>query len=263
MDGSNELRKLYLRYGCCMAYIAIERNGDAGIGSAFHVGDGIFVTARHVLEDSQIIEIKVTDEELFYRSDLYPRNENGSYTITPDSPKICSDISGHITIDSGPYFHPDPEVDIAAFRASGIAPGAHYVPLGGHLDDWVGKGDFEMTRAVVLGYPPIPFTREPILVAARAEVNAVVDLPGRHSMHFILSAMPRGGFSGGVVISEYGFTLGTVTQSLLAGNYPVELGFFTSTAIEGIYECLARNGVLPECQKKGWDGLWNPDSGRG
>jgi S1-C subfamily serine protease len=48
-----------------MAYVAVERDGKAGIGSAFHVGDGIFVTARHVLENAVVAEIKMTDTRLF------------------------------------------------------------------------------------------------------------------------------------------------------------------------------------------------------
>lgn len=252
------MRELFLRYGCCMAYVAIQKDGDPGIGSAFHVGDGIFVTARHVLDGAKISEIRVTDEQLYYRSDLYPKNENGSYTITKDSPRICLDPDGIITIKAGPYFHPDSSVDIAAFKADGIAENAHYVPLGSHLDDWIGRGDFELTQAVILGYPPIPLTAAPTLVAIRSEVNAVVDLRNMKSpVHFIFSAMPRGGFSGGVAISEYGFALGTITQSLLADAKPPELGFFAATSIECIYECLVHNKVLPDCQKEHWEGLWD------
>jgi hypothetical protein len=254
------LKELYLRYGCCMAYVAIERDGKAGIGSAFHVGEGIFVTARHVLENATITEMKVTNEQLFYRSDLYPKNEDGSYTIDNDSPRICLDAGGVITMSAGPFFHPDATVDVAAFKAGGIAEGAHYIPLGSHLDDWIGQGDFELSEAVILGYPPIPFTLEPTLVAVRSEVNAVVDVRTSGApVHFIFSGMPRGGFSGGVAISEYGFAIGTVTQSLLSGDLPSELGFFATTSIGIIFETLVLHKVLPECQKEGWDGTWDDD----
>lgn len=40
-----------------MAYVAVEKDGEPGIGSAFHVGDGIFVTARHVVEGAIIREM--------------------------------------------------------------------------------------------------------------------------------------------------------------------------------------------------------------
>jgi hypothetical protein len=181
----------------------------------------------------------------------------GPIVITKDSPRISLDPRGNISMADGPFFHPDASIDIAAFRASGIAEKAHYIPLGAHLDDWIGRGDFELSEAIILGYPPIPFTLAPILVAVRAEVNAVVDPRGGGGPHFIFSAMPRGGFSGGVAISEWNFAFGVVTQSLFAGDLPSELGYFATTSIEAVFNCLAHNKILPECQKEGWDGLWD------
>ena len=59
-------------------------------------------------------------------------------------------------------------------------------------------------------------TTSPHLFAARAEVNAAVDLRFSRHVHFILSAMPRGGFSGGLAVTEGGIPLGLITSSLLA-----------------------------------------------
>src|SRR5450756_1397568 len=44
-----------------MAYVAVK-NADGGenIGSAFHVGEGVFVTARHVVDGLQIVDVKPT-----------------------------------------------------------------------------------------------------------------------------------------------------------------------------------------------------------
>lgn len=259
MADTDALRQLYLRYGCCMAYIAVEKDGNAGIGSAFHVGDGIFVTARHVLDGAAVKEMRLTNAGLFYRSDLYPKSPDGSFIVGPDSPRQCVDPNGLLEIVGGPWFHEDNAVDIAAVRVSGMTPAAHSVMLGGHLDDWVGQGDFELSDALVLGYPPVPFTREPVLIAARCEVNATVDLHvgGKQQLHFLLSAVPRGGFSGGLALSEWGYALGVITQSLLTGPGPAELGYFTATSIEAVYACLDANGVLPARQKDGLDGLWD------
>jgi hypothetical protein len=50
----------YLRAAGAVAFIAIVNpNGDEGIGSAFHIGEGIFETARHVI-DSVIIKEAAT-----------------------------------------------------------------------------------------------------------------------------------------------------------------------------------------------------------
>jgi hypothetical protein len=39
----------------------LQSNGDQGIGSAFHVGEGVFVTARHVVEGMTIRELGITE----------------------------------------------------------------------------------------------------------------------------------------------------------------------------------------------------------
>jgi hypothetical protein len=109
----------------------------------------------------------------------------------------------------------------------------------------------------VLGYPPIPYTLQPELVAVRAEVNAVVVPRDAPKVHFIISAIPRGGFSGGLVLSEYDFALGVVSRSLLRDRHSEELGFFSVLSVEPILECLSSNRLLPEVQRKGWDDFWN------
>jgi hypothetical protein len=49
-------RELYERYASAVAYIAVKLpDGGQTIGSAFHVGEGVFLTARHVVEDNQIL----------------------------------------------------------------------------------------------------------------------------------------------------------------------------------------------------------------
>lgn len=241
-----------------MAAVVSEADGDEGIGGAFHVGEGVFVTARHVVEGRKIKEVRVTDPDLFYQSSLYPKNENGSYTISSESPRMCVEPDGRLTIVAGPFLHPDPLVDVAGFKATGMHESAHYVPLGDHLDDWVGRSAFVLSRALVMGYPPVPLTREPILIAATCEVSANVDIyTGQTSqLHFILSAMPRGGFSGGLVVTENGLALGVISKSLVKNQAAEELGFFATTSIEAIYVCLQKGGILPACQSDDWDGLW-------
>jgi len=119
----------------------------------------------------------------------------------------------------------------------------------------VGDGDFELSEALILGYPPIPFTRAPALIAAATTVQAVVDLDlgGKWQMHFLLAGVPRGGFSGGVAISRWGFALGVITQSLLNQVGPTELGYFAATSIEVVWDCLKAANMLPDVQKQGWD----------
>lgn len=59
---SLKARKFFAEYANAISYIDVEtKNGDRAIGSAFHIGEGVFVTARHLVENCQIIEIKITE----------------------------------------------------------------------------------------------------------------------------------------------------------------------------------------------------------
>lgn len=59
-----------------------------------------------------------------------------------------------------------------------------------------------LSKVLPMGYPPIPFSQQAVLLASEGEVNAVVDkYSGRHP-HFIISCPARGGFSGAPVLSE-------------------------------------------------------------
>jgi hypothetical protein len=255
---SGKARELFKAYAAAAAYIEVELpNGDRHIGSAFHVGDGVFVTARHVVENNKILEICSTESTYIRLSDGDAEKAR-IFMVENDQRIPIRDIAnGIMRLKSGPYFHHDERVDVAVFEVAEIDPDTPVVPLGSHLDDWLGSSDFVLTEAIVLGYPPIPMATGPVLVGARAEVNAQIDLYDTPNVHFILSSMPRGGFSGSVALSEYGMALGVVTRSLTADNSPTELGFMTVAGIEPIYDCLASHKLLPDIQAEGWDGLWN------
>ena len=61
MDSSTA-RRLYADRAHALAYVDVEKpNGDRNIGSAFHVGEGVFVTARHIVEGNKIVEVKITE----------------------------------------------------------------------------------------------------------------------------------------------------------------------------------------------------------
>lgn len=255
-------REIFLEYAASMAYVAVRRrDGTRKIGSAFHVGEGVFVTARHVVQDHTIEAVMMTEQANIPLTGR-AAEEATSFLHSGDGPPtpVHWVSNGPLTIRQGPYFHQDRAVDVAVFQVVKIDPLTPVVQLGSHLDDWLGATDFVLSEAIVLGYPPIPMTVEPRLIAARAEVNAVVDPHHRRHAHFILSSMPRGGFSGGPAISEYGYALGVVTESLLNDDQPSELGFMAVLGVESLYTCLADHKLLPACQAEGWDDFWNSDS---
>jgi hypothetical protein len=240
---------LYAKYAGAVAYVAVVRDdGSPSIGSAFHVGEGVFVTARHVVEHSRISEIGTTKKT--YVS-LEGAEAEGARIFLDDSSGPARPIHlvqpSSLQIEAGPFFHLDPDVDVSVFKVRDLDPRTPSIPLGTHLDDWLGD-QFVLEEVVIFGHPPIPMTVEPYLVAAHAEVNATIDLRGGKNVHFVVSAMARGGFSGGPAVTATGIALGVVTRSLLTNGAPAELWFMTVLSVEPIYACLADHLLLPICQ---------------
>jgi hypothetical protein len=119
-----------------------------------------------------------------------------------------------------------------------------HIPIGGHLDDYLGE-ELVLSKAMLMGFPPVPRTTAPVVVAVETEVNAVIDRYDGPHPHFVISAMPRGGFSGGPVFSEYGFLLGVMTDSLYNGEQSYELGFASVISVEPLLNIIHDAGL--EC----------------
>lgn len=263
MDASRA-RDLFYKYRAAVAYVAVETPaGDESIGTAFHVGDNIWVTARHVVEGNRVLEIATTGTSIGEYTQTVRRNEgilDGDWFSMP----------GFYRLVGEPMLHPEEGVDVAALRLDGplmsredprpwpdprgSRPPTPVVQLGGWLDDWLGD-ELMLEPVLIMGYPPIPFGRGPLLVAATAEVNTVVDKRQERHPHFIVSAMARGGFSGSLAITEFEATLGVATESLVMDVQPPQLGFFAVLSVEPVLACLSHHGVLPSAQ--GMDDLFD------
>jgi hypothetical protein len=251
-------RDLYYKYRAAVAYVAVETPaGDESIGTAFHVGDNIWVTAAHVVEGNRILEIGTTESSI---DDYSARLEATGGVLMGD----WYSRHGFYRLADEPMLHPD-GVDVAALRLEGpfiskeqqrpypalepprSRPDTPVVPLGGWLDDWLGH-ELTLEPVIVMGYPPIPFGRGPLLVTARAEINTVLDKRQEKHPYFIVSTMARGGFSGSLVMTEFENALGVTTESLVKDHAPAELGYFAVLAVEPVYICLEHHGVLPPVQ---------------
>jgi hypothetical protein len=260
---SREATKLYAEHATAIAYIDVEtESGDRSIGSAFHIGEGVFVTARHVVENCRIIEVKITEPvgvssgEYFHdvlkvdvTDEFVQEYEEKLRTATGHSP-LFKHYMKPLEIDVGPFFAKESGFDVAVFRVREVHASAATVKLGVHWDDWVYRGLWHLSDAIVLGYPPLPMVNKPVLIAARAEIHSYVVPRHAQAVHFVLSATPRGGFSGGVAIHESGDALGVITSSFNINHEPEQLGFFAVLSIEAIVKCLEHNGMYPTFQQE-------------
>ncbi len=222
--------------------VVLDENSDPGIGSAFHVGNGSFVTARHVLEGKAECSVEI---------DFYRHHRSLQRTVH------FQEHDRFELVALQPLFHPDSDKDVAVFSVPSLSS-LPEIPLGGHLDDWIDDEQFVLNEVLVLGFPPIPLAKSNILVAAKSQISAVIDLTVVKHVHFVVSTMARGGFSGGVVLSEWGVAMGMVTSSLLKSDMPEELGYLTVLSVEPILECLGAHALLPPKDAEFWDGLFDP-----
>ncbi|MDU8502448.1 serine protease [Pseudomonas syringae] len=138
----------------------------------------------------------------------------------------------------GPYYAEDDSADVAVFRVKSkdlLMPG---IPLGYHTNNNIDDNSFVLQDAVIIGYPPIPFTVTPNQVVASGQVSAVIDVWHSKYAHFIVSAMARGGFSGGVALAEDGRALGVITESLVMNDGLPELGYMSVIGIEAAVDII-------------------------
>lgn len=201
----------------------------------------MFVTARHVVEGRSNFKIDFDDDAT-------------TIELIQDPAFFSKERPGEVAISSGPHLHLDPTVDVACFKTDVAIP--EYLPLGAHLSDYLGQYEFILHRVLVLGYPPIPLADRLALVANAGEVNAAVELYIQKRLHFLISTMARGGFSGGPVLIAYDelneasgtAVLGIVTQSLVSNGASAESGYMAVLTVDPIYECLEAASLLPACQ---------------
>ena len=183
-----------------------DNDGTPGIGTCFHIGENVFITARHVVENRRITKIATTNVGI--------KGEEGKYYAT------CT--AGEAATVEEPKFHPNPNYDLAALRLKGLH--CPQIPFVQSLEDRF-ENRFLLHSVVVMGFPPIPGSRAPILVCSRGEVSASFTTYFDDQRIYIVSCLARGGFSGGPALTPPHHCLGVVTRAVLTDPLPPELGF--------------------------------------
>lgn len=209
-------------------------SGDLSNGAAFHIGEGWLSTAAHVVNDGEIEEIvsEYCDQDLVIEKIICHSDERVDLAII----KTNLDLSHYLTKTS------------IVGSPEGFVQTDH-IEIGGHLDDWIGD-ELVLSKVLLMGYPPIPFSNGPVLLASEGEVNAIIDTYNGSHPKFIISNMGRGGYSGGPVISEYGFLLGVLTESLVLNDQSEELGYSSALSVEPLLVLLQENGIYPGKNKE-------------
>jgi hypothetical protein len=192
-----------------MAMVVTADTSDTeACASAFHIGDGFYVTARHVLEAREI------------------------KAFLPEAQGEAARIEETFLSDDGS--------DVAVLRTTCLD--APWMPPGTHYDDLINDEAFYLAPVLLMGYPPVPLSREPRLVAVSGEINAVIDRYDTRHPHFVVSPLPRGGFSGGPALVVWDFVLGIIAHELGMAQQD-QPGFTAILSIEPLWQLLESHNL--------------------
>lgn len=227
-------KELTAQVASAVAYVVVKDSKESGkmsIGSCFHIGEGYYVTARHVVFGKDIDLIGRYDTSL------------KTYYMESEAPVHVSTYREFMTntVESI-FYHDDSKVDVAIMKIETVRAPVIQLSL---ESNQLTEGEFLMDEVVVLGYPPIFTSMRPHLVVLRGEVSAVVESYIDNQRHFVISGMARGGFSGGPVmlLRDSIRALGVVTESLVENDRATELGFLSALSTKPILEVLEQNSI--------------------
>lgn len=139
------MRDIYHKCRRSVAYVTVETSdGSESIGTAFHIGQGYFVTAKHVLEKNRILEVCLT-QPLSVIEDPH-----GDPLAELERPRL-------LTIVSSPTFA-EGDVDVAVFQVEEYE-GVPAISLSSAQGIYRTEDQALLFRVLCIGYPPIPLIR--------------------------------------------------------------------------------------------------------
>jgi S1-C subfamily serine protease len=237
------LRDLYLKYRPCIVRISVvSAAGDLRTGTGFHIGDGLVVTARHVIR------------ETVKKPDIIGEVE---VEVDRKLQAVIREVDQKILTVTKINYHPDLKVDLAVLETDFEAHAflnefgperihrarSTSIPLGSHVDGWI-SDQFTLCKVLVMGYPTVPWTSS-VLVTTEGEINALVQNVRVPHPYFVVSSTARGGFSGAPVISDTGVVIGIIVEALYGDYKPEETGFNAAITIEPLIRILVDRGIRP------------------
>ena len=128
------VRELFRKYSAAMAYVVVAgQDGKEGIGSAFHVGEGVYVTARHVVEGFELKEVRPSEPVGIPTKEFAPNSPENYDEMMRERLGFVPTWKHYqdpLASACAPVFHHDTRIDIAAFAVRGLHKSTPTVTLG-------------------------------------------------------------------------------------------------------------------------------------
>lgn len=234
--------ELVCRYRSSMVKICVLTDKvDHEIGAGFHIGDGYLATARHVVDKKK--SIKVLTERVA-RGSLREKNAPEGQSIEVQQVFMLSDEKVDVAVLKTDFTLRELRYFPVVGENGGVYEMPDHVSIAKACDAIIRDSQPALQSVMVLGYPPIPRCPAPVMVSVKADINAVIDRWDTPFVHWILSSIPRGGFSGGPVIDQLGRAIGIFTDSLNT-TANVESGFSAAISIDPLLQILFDNSIYP------------------
>lgn len=212
-------------YSGAVARVVVEDAGRPGVGAAFHVGAGIFITARRVVRGRRVTSVSTTVPALASGAD----GRIGGARRLRTAKRV--DVLEH------------ERLDLACLRTD-LEAGVH-VRLGGATCAYAVPGAM-LKPVVVMGFADLAGV-ERALFCTHAEINACLP-SAAGAPHLVVSQIARADLTGGpVIVVETGECLGVVTHLTADQRFGTGRMFAVLTA-GPILEMLLDNDLLPEHQ---------------
>lgn len=234
--------ELVYRYRPSMVKICVlTEKGDHEIGAGFHIGDGYIATARHVVDKKKSIKVLA---ERVARGTSREKDAPEGQPIEVQQVFMLADEKVDVAVLKTDFTLCDLRYFPVVDEQGGVYEMPDHVPIAKACDAIIRGSHPALQTVMVLGYPPIPRCPEPVMVSVKADINAVIDRWDTPFVHWIVSSIPRGGFSGGPVIDQLGRAIGVFTDSLNSSEN-VESGFSAAISIDPLLQILFDHNIYP------------------